>query len=198
MGKLSSLLRAADALHTVASPNRHQLWVTEWSWFTNPPQTVVGDGAAAAAAARYVAYSMYEMWRSRVSLIIWFTVTDLPGSAEAPSFVNGGGLYTNSGRPKLTLQAFRFPLVASVVRERGAAWGRALVAKPVRVVVERAAGHGWATVATLRTAADGVFSGGFRARGNGSYRAVVVGGATSLAYNSAPIPAKRTHLFNSG
>lgn len=196
MGKIADIVRAADALHTVAPQIKHQIWVTEWSWFTNPPQKIVGD--AAATAARYVAYSMYEMWRAGVSLVIWFTIADQPGAAESPSFINGGGLYTSSGRPKLTLQAFRFPVVASVARGHGLVWGRAPVSKPVRVTVQRAVGRRWRALATVRTGADGVFNVRFHASHSATYRAVVFHGPASLAYDSTPIPAKRTHLFDSG
>jgi hypothetical protein len=198
MGEVKTLLDTADRLHTIAPSITHQLWVTEWSWFTNPPQKQVGD--APATAARYVDWSMYEMWQAGVSMIIWFTVADEPGpaSAESPSFVNGGGLYTSSDKPKLTLQAFSFPVVASVSRGRGFVWGRAPVSAPVRVVVERAAGKRWQSLGTVRTASDGVFEFHFQARVNGTYRAVVVHGPTSLSYNSAPIPAKRTHDFSTG
>ncbi len=33
--------RAAEHLHTDQSRQTHPLWVTEWAWFTNPPQTAV-------------------------------------------------------------------------------------------------------------------------------------------------------------
>jgi hypothetical protein len=94
----------------------------------------------------------------------------------------------------LTLQAFAFPLVASVNSGHAYVWGRAPVSHPVLVLVQRAVGRVWHTFARVHTAADGVFSARTRASGNGLYRAQVVGGPTSLAYNSTPIPAKRTHL----
>lgn len=191
MGKLSRLLRAAERLHTVAPAIRHRLWVTEWAWFTDPPNHVVGDSPG--TAARYVAYAMYEMWRAGAQLVIWQIIEDTPAAATP-----GGGLYTRSGRPKLMLSAFAFPLVAGVSRGRGFAWGRAPVSRRMPIVVQRAAGRSWKTVAKALTASDGVFYVRFRARGNGRYRAHIVHGATSLAYDSTPIPPRRTHLFNSG
>jgi hypothetical protein len=66
------------------------------------------------------------------------------------------------------------------------------------VIVQRKIGGRWATLAQLRTAADGEFWKSFAANSTGIYRATVVGGPASLAYNSAPIPPRRTHLFHSG
>lgn len=191
MGKLSRLLRTADRLHTIAPAIEHQLWVTEWAWVSNPPNKVVGDSPA--TAARYVAYSMYEMWRSGVQLIIWQELQDVPNDSTS-----GRGLYTRSGHPKLMLRAFAFPVVAGVSGGRGFAWGRAPVSRRVGIVVQRATGHGWKTVAKTLTASDGVFYVRFRARGNGRYRAQIARGATSLVYDSTPIPPRRTHLFSSG
>ncbi len=74
MGKLTTLLHAARQLHTVAAGSRFGLWVTEFSWFTNPPDKEVGD--APMVSARYTAYSMYEMWRAGASLVTWFLARD--------------------------------------------------------------------------------------------------------------------------
>ncbi len=43
MDKVSAIVRAADRLRTVGGPRRHAIWVTEWGWFTNPPNQCVGD-----------------------------------------------------------------------------------------------------------------------------------------------------------
>jgi hypothetical protein len=197
LGKISSVVGAADRLHTAAPRIRHKIWVTEWGWFSNPPNKDFGDSNS--TAARYVAYSMYEMWRSGVSLVIWLFVADAPAGTPANIFFfNGGGLYRNSGQPKLALRAFAFPVVAGVQRGRGFVWGRAPVSRRVQVAVERAEGPSWKRVATIPTGPDGVFYVKFRARGNGRYRARVVNGAVSLTYDSTPIPPRRTHLFYSG
>ncbi len=192
MGKIATLVHTADRLHTDAPAIHHRIWVTEWAWFTNPPDQQVGD--AQPVAARYVAYSMYEMWKNDVSLVVWQTVLDAPG--DSPT---GAGLYASSGQPKLTLRAFAFPVVAAVSRRgAGLVWGRAPVEHRVQVVVEHEVGRRWLRLGTLRTASDGVFQLQFPAHGNGLYRAQVVRGPTSLAYNSTPIPRKRTHEFFSG
>jgi hypothetical protein len=187
MGEVHALVEAANRLHTAVPSTGHQIWVTEFAWLTNPPNPQLGDRGP--VAARYVAYSMYEMWRSGVNLVVWQQVLDEP---EA-DFV-GGGLYYSSGQPKLTLQAFAFPVVATVGGGRGLVWGRAPVSQPASILVQRAAGHGWRTVARPRTGADGVFLVRFAARGNGIYRALIRGGVASVPYDSRPIPPARIHL----
>lgn len=152
-------------------------------------------------AARYVAWGMYEMWRAGVNVLIWLGVRDPPGiqaCGTQPLATIGGGLYAANGRPKLTLRAFAFPFVAGVVNGRGFAWGRAPVSRRSRVTVQRRAGRRWTLVARVTAAADGTFYARFRARGHGTYRAVVARGPVSLSYNSKPIPPRRTHAFYSG
>lgn len=197
MSKVSTIVHTADRLHTIAPKIHHPIWVTEYGWYTNPPNNVVGDSAA--TAARYVAYSMYEMWRAGVSLVIWYTLKDYPPAHYTSALVTpGGGLETSTGRPKPMMSAFGFPFIAAVAKGRGYAWGRAPEARRVRVIVARLTHHRWARVATVHTAGDGVFTARFAAKGNGVYRASVIKGPLSLAYNSSPIPPKRTHLVNSG
>ena len=132
MGKVSTLTRAVDRLHTAAGAVHHQIWVTEWSWFTNPPNKCVGDTWQ--TAARYVAWGMYEMWHAGVGLVTWFTARDLPLTqyCVTATFTNGGALYASDGRAKPTLRAFAFPFVVGVGAGRGFAWGRVPLSRTVR------------------------------------------------------------------
>jgi hypothetical protein len=182
VGKVRTLLQAAG--------NRYPLWVTEFGWFTNPPDSEVGDPPA--TAARYVAWSMYQMWKAGASVVIWFGVLD---TTSADTF-SGGGLYSSNGQPKTDLSAFGFPFVAGVTRHGGWAWGRVPQPGARTVSIQRQSGRRWISVATVRTGSDGVFNAAFAARGNATYRARASGGPTSLSYNSQPIPPKRTHVFN--
>jgi hypothetical protein len=183
--KVRNLLNAAARLHTLGN-RRPALWVTEWGWATNPPDRKVGDHFN--AAARYVAYSMYEMYKQGASLVVWQEIHD--GTANG---LPGSGLETNSGRRKPSMQAFTFPFIASVSHRRGFGWGRAPVSHRVRIFVQRRTRRGWRTVASARTGSDGIFSAHFAASGNATYRAQVSHGPRSLAYNSAPIPPRPTH-----
>lgn len=197
MQKVANLVHAADRLHTVLPNIRHKLWVTEFGWYTNPPNNVVGDSQA--TAARYVDYSMYEMWRAGVSLVSWYTLEDYPASFNNGTTVTpGAGLETTRGRPKLMMRAFGFPVIAAVSGGHGMVWGRAPESRRVGVVIQRLSHHRWLRVATARTASDGVFEATFNANTSATYRAAVDGGPVSLGYDSRPIPGKRTHLFSTG
>lgn len=188
--KLRNLLRAAERLHTIGG-RRHPIWVTEWSWFTNPPQGQYGDPPA--VAGRYVAYSLYEFWKDGVSLVFWQVLADVIGGPNP-----GGGLETTAGVPKPTMHAFGFPFIASVNRGKGYAWGRAPNSSRTRVFVEHRVRGKWRRVATVRTDRWGVLTAHFRAHGNGTYRARTTHGSVSLPYFSAKIPAKRTHPYTFG
>lgn len=192
MSKLTALLHAAERLHTAAPSIKYGLWVTEWSWFTNPPDRAVGDPEP--TAARYTDYSMYEMWRSGVSLVVWYLARDISVSLNSPSLVGGGGLYTSTGKRKLMGQAFGFPVVAG----GNFVWGRAPVTSRSEVYVQRRVGSHWIQIAKARTSRDGVFLIHFRRHGHANYRARVAHGSTSLAYYSAPIPARQTHTGSPG
>jgi hypothetical protein len=181
IGVLPALIRATH--------RNYPLWVTEFSWFTNPPNAQVGD--APATAARYVDYSLYEMWKAGVAVVIWFTVLD----GDHNDNFAGPGLFFAPAQPKPSLSAFAFPFVAGVGHGSGFGWGRVPTSRPRKVVVERLKGRRWVGVASTRTGPDGVFYVHFGARQNGLYRAVVSGGPTSLEYDSRPIPPRRTHLY---
>jgi hypothetical protein len=184
IGRVGALVHAA---------HHRQIWATEFSWVTNPPNSYLGDSPP--NAARYVAYSMYEMWKAGVSLVLWEQLEDVAGNPRDTSQMVGAGLYTASGRPKLTLQAFAFPFVAGVGGGRGFGWGRVPTSRPVTVLIQRSTRGGWPTMARVRTASDGTFYRTFAASGNGIYRARVQAGATSLPYDSKPIPPARLHAF---
>jgi hypothetical protein len=189
MSKLRKLLNTAQRLHTVTG--KHKLWVTEFAWATNPPNPTIGDSPA--TAARYIAYAMYEMWKAQTSLVIWAPLSDKTGGSITEL---GTGVLAGDGTPRLSLQAFAFPFVATVSRRRGSAWGRVPVSRRVKVFVQHKTKHGWRTVSSVRTGRDGVFTAHFAARGNGTYRARVAHGQTSLEYFSARIPGKRIHAVS--
>jgi hypothetical protein len=158
---------------------------------TNPPDSTVGDSFN--AAARYVAYAMYEMWKAGISRVIWQGITD-----QSPNQLSGSGLETKTGHPKPQMQAFTFPFIASVDHGKGYGWGRIPGFRRVKVTVQRRTRHGWRRVASTRTGRDGVFTIHFAAKGNATYRAQGPHGVTSLPYFSARIPARRTHGIRRG
>ncbi|MEA2233670.1 MAG: polysaccharide biosynthesis protein PslG [Solirubrobacteraceae bacterium] len=152
MGKLTSLLRRAEATGRALPRKRHRLWVTEVSYDSSPPDP---DGVRAAVHARFVAETLYLLWRQGVDTITWFQIRD---QAPLPSYAatNQSGIYYVDGREKPARRAFRFPFIA--VRERRGVvrvWGRSPVAG--KIVIERRTRSGWRALRTLNGAARGTF-----------------------------------------
>jgi hypothetical protein len=168
LGKLSRLLRAAERTGGALPRIRHRLWVTEVSYDSGPPDP---DGVPLAAHARYLARSLYELWRQGVDTIVWFQVRD---QAPVPSYAasNQSGVFFRDGRPKPAQRAFRFPLVAwRGERGRIRVWGRAPVAG--RVAIERRTPSGWRTLRSFSVNARSTFLSQFKYDGSLRLRATV-------------------------
>src|SRR4051794_39077833 len=131
-----------------------QLWLTEYGYQTNPPDTLLG--VSYAKQATYLGEAAFRVWRQRgVNVLIQFLVRDEPSVGGWQS-----GLYTVGGAPKPAAHAFALPL-AQLARSgsRVSLWGMVRPgtgARPYALQVK--SGRAWRTVATGRTAANGVFS----------------------------------------
>jgi MYXO-CTERM domain-containing protein len=175
MGRLVPLLRAGERLGTV-SGGRHQVWVTEFWWDSNPPNPV---GAPLLTQARWIEQTLYLYWKAGVDVAINFTIRD---STFFPVTRNGfqSGLYFLDGSPKPALTAFRFPFVTERINKRTLrAWGKSPEAGKLRI--QRQRGKRWATVKKLNVGKGGVFVTKLRLRGKQKLRAVV-GGTTSIVW----------------
>jgi Cellulase (glycosyl hydrolase family 5) len=178
MGRLVPLLRAAERLGTVLG-GRHQVWVTEFWWDSNPPNPV---GAPLLTQARWIEQTLYLYWKAGADVAINFTIQD---STLYPVTRNGfqSGLYFLDGSPKPALTAFRFPFVTERINKRTLrAWGKSPEAGKLRI--QRQRGKRWATVKKLNVGKGGVFVTKLRLRGKQKLRAVV-GSTTSLVWKQA-------------
>ncbi|MDQ3866666.1 MAG: hypothetical protein M3304_07530 [Actinomycetota bacterium] len=161
--QMRRVLKAARRRGTIVSTGPVRFWVDEFSWDSRPPD----PGAIPAALhARWVAESLYRMWRNGVSLVAWLQLMDnrFTGRCGNPY---QSGFYQwaptiESARPKHSLAAFRFPFVAFRQRGRVLVWGRTPASTPGRVVVERKVRRRWVRVGTLRTGSGGVFTHRYR------------------------------------
>jgi hypothetical protein len=154
--KMRDLLRAAVKLHHLVSPHPVQFWVTEFSWDTNPPRP---HAVPLRLQARWTAESLYQMWRSGVSLVTWFLLQDRPNPSPYQS-----GLYFHSkaladAKAKPTLTAFRFPFVAYLGNRTVTVWGRNETSNKSLVTIQLAHKQGgpWRTVAKIGTNRSGIF-----------------------------------------
>ena len=163
LGRLESTLDSAN--RAWGSHKRYPIYNDEYGYITNPPQKQ-SSAVSVNTAARYINWAEYLTWREpRVASFDQYLIQD--GSPN-PSTGNGGfatGLYTSTGKPKPSLDAYRLPLwlpSATLKRPgrdkvwgeaRPATWtGRATKRTQVVQVQFRAHGHGaWKTIQTVRS-----------------------------------------------
>jgi hypothetical protein len=150
------------------------LWVTEFSYDSNPPNP---QAPSTARQARWLEQAFYVFWRQGTSVVTWYLVRD---QAPIPDYASAyeSGVYLRDGTPKPSLRAFQFPFVVQPSGRGLIAWGKAPVAGTV--TIQKQGGSRWITVGRVSAAAGGTFTkrlsghkGGFRAS---------VGGITSLVW----------------
>jgi hypothetical protein len=151
MGKLSRPLKAAVASGGALPAAPKQLWATELSWDSSPPDP---DGVPAATQARWLSQAFYVLWRQGVGVAMWYQLRDAP---PIPSYATTyqSGLFLLDGRPKPSAQAFRFPFVVDRAGRRTRLWGKA--PGPGPVTIQRRRGSSWSDLTTVQAGADGVF-----------------------------------------
>jgi hypothetical protein len=199
--EMDKLLQTAEQLGAIASAQPVQFWVTEVGWSSNPPNK---HGVPVGLEARWVAESMYQMWKSGITVGIWFQLRDLPTSTPFQS-----GLYFRSAslldaRAKPLLSPFRFPFVA-YLKAGGEVqiWGRDATSDMQNVTIqEQTRGGGrWTTVASITSNGYGIFTATLPlaganyqvslrawARGSGNSRPFSLGVPRNENMNVTPFP----------
>ncbi len=182
--RMRALLEAGVRLHHVVSTNPVKFWVTEFGWATNPPRR---RAASLSLASRWTAESLYQMWRSGVSLVTWFDLQDRRSPSPYQS-----GLYFHSSsldnaRPKPVRTAFRFPFVAYLRTGSISVWGRDATSSKVRVTVQLRHGKGgrWRTVGYIKSNRYGIFRAVLKLQATKKdwLRAVAPGSGSSLGFS---------------
>jgi hypothetical protein len=181
--KMRALLQAGVRLHHVVSSGPVQFWVTEFGWDTKPPRR---GAASVSLASRWTAESLYQAWRSGVSLFTWFDLEDNSGGGPYKS-----GLYFHSSslsraKPKPVLTAFRFPFVAYLHGSTVSVWGRDTTSDKQRVAIQLRHGSGsWRTVAYVVANSNGIYKATLRLKASKSdwLRASAPGSGNSLAFS---------------
>ncbi len=100
------------------------------------------------------------------------------------------------GTPKLTEQAFAFPVVAGVASGQGFVWGRAPVSHRVRVLVQRPSQQRWLTVAACGPVRRR-FRCSLQARGNGRLPRACCRRSDQSPLRLKTDPARQTHSYPS-
>jgi len=168
--KITRPLRAAQRRGTVRPAGHKQLWVTELSWDSRPPDP---QGVPAGRQARWLEGAFAILRRQGVEAITWFHLRDSPRGPGFPFTYQSGVFFRGSGieadRPKPAYTAFRFPFTAYRSRGRARLWG--LAPAPGRVAIEARRRGRWLTLTALRARRDRSFGARLRVRRGALLRA---------------------------
>jgi hypothetical protein len=166
MYKIARVLHAAEKVGHVQPAGRKQLWVTEISWDTSPPDP---EGVPVAEQARWIEQAMYVLWRQGVDTVLWLQIVDAPPIPNYGSTYQAG-LYYLDGAAKPAAQAFRFPFVTRRLnRGHIQAWGRA--PRGGELAIEERRGGRWVVLRRLAVRTDQVFAAVLPIRGRAALRA---------------------------
>jgi hypothetical protein len=137
---LANLPVLVAAVDKYFGPKR--IWLTEFAYQTNPPDTFLGvPPGRQAALIGEAALRAFQL--PRVDMLIWFLYQDEPATGNWQS-----GLVSVTGKPKPALRAFPLP-VAEVARSgaRATLWGQVRPGKgPQRYRLEELRGGSWRAV----------------------------------------------------
>ena len=180
--RMRSVLQAGVRLHHVVTSHSMQFWVTEFGWDTRPPRA---GAAPISLASRWTAESLYQAWRSGISLFTWFDLEDQSGVGPYKSGLYFHGSSLSHAKPKPVLTAFRFPFVAYLHGSTVSVWGRDATSDKERVAIQLRHGKSWRTVAYVVANSSGIFKATLRlnATKQDSLRAVAPGSGRSLAFS---------------
>ncbi len=179
--RLTRPLNAALRAGTV-KPRRHkQLWATEISWDSNPPDPT---GIPARLEATYMEGAFSTMWSQGVSAVVWYLMRDAAPIPDYASTLQSGiffrGPTVAQDTPKPSYTAFSFPFTAYLHRGRAQLWG--LAPSPGSVTIQRQTrGGGWSTLTHVRARSDRLFLSSRRI-GAGTLLRAVQGSKTSMPW----------------
>jgi hypothetical protein len=185
------LLAEAWRLHRITAKSPPQLWVTEFSWDSNPPDPTA---LPSDIQTRWTSQALYEMWSDGVAVCTWWLLRDMP--METTPFQSGlylAGATIAQDKPKPTLTAFRFPFVAFPRAKGTLVWGRVPRSDARRVVIEQQVGSRWRRLAKLRSDRNGIFQAVLPLRANDGYLRARLGDGSSrsLPFGLKAVPDER-------
>jgi Cellulase (glycosyl hydrolase family 5) len=184
LSQMRTLLKAGVNDGHVVSAGPVPFWVTEFGWDSKPPRK---GAAPMALASRWTEESLWQAWRSGVSLLTWFGLEDQPGTSQYKS-----GLYFYAptladARPKPVLTAFRFPFVAYLGHSSVSVWGRDATSDRETVTIQLRHGKRgrWRTVGYVVANDYGIFQAKMKLKATKKdwLRAVAAGSGKSLAFS---------------
>jgi hypothetical protein len=201
--KLQELIEAADRAGRINSQFEHTpLWITEFSWDSQPPDP---GGLPMDILTHWTSEALYTAWSAGVSHFFWYSLRDglhQPGQAYKDTLESGlyfrGDTEIQQDQPKEVLYAFRFPFVAFPKPKGLFFWGRTPESTPGRVAIQIFDGSKWHNVATARAGKAGMFTGTAPSRygrDKKGYARALYRGQSSLSFSMKPIPDFRHAPF---
>lgn len=202
LAKLQTLLQAADRAGRIQGSLPHtELWNTEFSWDSNPPDP---GGLAMKILCRWTSEALYRSWRAGMSHFFWYSIRDDPPEPSRPfSDTLQAGLFFRGAtvaqdQPKEVLQAFRFPFVAYPTKKGLSFWGRTPTTGPGGVKIQLWDGARWRTALTASANTVGIFQGllhsAYGSGKTGAARAVFEGQA-GIPFSMKPVADFRQPPF---
>lgn len=175
LGKLTRVLHQAARLRRALPRGNKPLWVTEFSYDSNPPNP---GAVSLATQARWLQEALYLFWKQGVNTVVWYLLRDQAPKYQPNSYYSG--LFYYNGVAKPAFEAFRFPFVVWPSGKEASAWG--IAPRGGLLTVQHRIHSSWKTLFTLRVSAGGVFLRTVSPKLRGSFRAVVAG-ESSLVWN---------------
>jgi len=99
------VLRKAEKANRVGTRGRHQVWLTEFWWETNPPDKCIG--VRPERQARWISQALRKFQRQGASVAINFLVRDQPYRGQCGRADYQTGVFFADGEPKPSYKAFR-------------------------------------------------------------------------------------------
>jgi hypothetical protein len=178
--RLSKPLSAAIRKGTVAPRTRKQLWATELSWDSKPPDP---NGIPERLQAIYMEGAFSELYTEGVSAVIWFNMRDQYPNPDYDSTLQSGIYFRGDtiveDTKKLSFTSYSFPFTAYIKKGKTQLWG--LAPAPGDVTIQVQSGPNWTTVAHVNARSNRLFLGTARIKAGRNVRAIQ-GGATSLPW----------------
>jgi hypothetical protein len=197
LAKMQTLLKAADkAGHVQGQFKRTQLWITEFSWDSAPPDP---NGLPMKILTQWTAEALHEAWANGVTHFFWYLLRDQPMTGEES--VVQSGLYFRADnlvndQPKEVLVSVRFPFVAFARQGKKGGleyWGRTPTSQAGTVVLEAFLKGRWQKLASVKADSVGIFRGKLKNRYGRSKKGAVR--AVFANHQSVPFPMKRVGDF---
>jgi hypothetical protein len=178
LGRVVNMLRAAESGGTTL-PGSQPVWVTEFWWDSNPPNSV---GVPLDTQAAWIEQSLYLFWKAGASVAIDFQLGDVNDLLNVRAGFQSGPFFSN-GQPKPSLTAFRFPFVTERIDKKTLrAWGWA--PESGTLSIQQKQGSRWVTIKQLQVSKGVVFLTQLGVSGKTALRATV-GASQSLVWQQS-------------